>query len=147
MKLSTKTRYGTRMLLDLAIHQTGNNPVPLKDIAERQQISLPYLEHIVAPLIAAGIINSLRGSKGGIFLAKNTQDITLKEVVELLEGATSPVECVTSPHACSRSGICAAQEVWCEIKRAIDQVLVSTTLQNLVERQNHKTSDANMYFI
>ena len=81
MKFSAKTRYGTRALLDLAMHQESNSPVPLKEIAGRQDISLTYLEHIIAPLIAAGLINSVRGTRGGISLAKIARDITLKEVV------------------------------------------------------------------
>lgn len=147
MKLSTKTRYGTRALLDLAIHQQGNSPVPLKAIAQRQAISLTYLEHIIAPLIASGIVSSVRGAKGGISLAKSARDITLKEVVEILEGPTAPAECVTSPQTCSRSGLCATQDIWGEIKKAVDRVLVSTTLQDLVERQSHKEPAADMYFI
>jgi Rrf2 family cysteine metabolism transcriptional repressor len=147
MKLSTKTRYGTRALLDLAIQRAGNSPVSLKDIAERQEISLTYLEHIITPLIAGGIIKSVRGARGGIFLARTARDITLKDVVEILEGPITPVECVTSPQTCTRSGSCATQDIWTEIKKAIDQVLVSTTLQDLVERQTDKKHAVGMYFI
>ncbi len=146
MKLSTKTRYGTRALLDLVMHQTGNAPVPLKEIAERQEIPLTYLEHIIAPLVAVGMIRSLRGAKGGISLARTPQEITLKDVVEILEGPTWPVDCVSGPNAFSRAGSCADQDIWGEIKKAIDQVLLSTTLQNLAERQSSKVA-ADMYFI
>jgi Rrf2 family transcriptional regulator, cysteine metabolism repressor len=147
MKLSAKTRYGTRALLDLAIHQKGSLPIPLKDIAERQEISLNYLEHIVGPLITSGIVSSSRGIKGGIYLARSALDITLKEVVEVLEGSTALVECITRPQVCSRSGSCATQDVWSDISKAIEQVLVSTTLQDLVERQKNKVSATGMYFI
>jgi len=121
--------------------------VPLKDIAERQSISLNYLEHIVTPLITAGIINSVRGTKGGISLARPARDITLKEVVEILGGPTAPVECITSPQTCPRSGLCATQDIWDDIKKAIDGVLVSITLEDLVERQINKKQTADMYFI
>lgn len=147
MKLSTKTRYGTRALLDLAIHQTENSPVPLKDIAKRQIISPTYLEHIMALLISAGLINSVRGSKGGVYLSKPAQKINLKEVVELLEGQTAPVECLAGTKTCPRSSLCATQDLWNEVGKAIDQVLKSTTLKDLVEKQKSKGSAENMYYI
>jgi len=85
MKLSTRASYGTRALLDLAIHSRANSTITLKEIAERQDISLSYLEHIVTPLIAGGVVRSVRGNKGGITLAKQAKDITLKEIINLLE--------------------------------------------------------------
>jgi Rrf2 family transcriptional regulator, cysteine metabolism repressor len=147
MKLSTKTRYGTRALLDLAIHQKGNAPIPLRDIAERQEISLTYLEHIITPLIATGIISTVRGVRGGITLAKATHNITLKEVVDVLEGPITPVECLTSPQTCHRSSSCATRDIWDDVKRAVDRVLISTTLQDLVDKQTSKNTSAEMYFI
>jgi Rrf2 family protein len=147
MKFSAKTRYGTRALLDLAMHQESNSPVPLKEIAGRQDISLTYLEHIIAPMIAAGLINSVRGTRGGISLAKIARDITLKEVVQVLEGPSSPVECVITPQSCSRSSTCAARDIWGEVMNAIDSVLTSTSLQDLADRQTLKSSASEMYFI
>ena len=96
MKLSTRGQYGTRALLELALHG-GEEPVLLKDIAQRQQISLPYLQHLIAPLIAGGIVRSTRGAKGGISLVKPPDQIRLSEVIQLLEGSTAPVECVDNP--------------------------------------------------
>jgi Rrf2 family transcriptional regulator, cysteine metabolism repressor len=147
MKLSTKTRYGTRALLDLALHQKGRTPVPLKDIAERQAISLNYLEHIVAPLVSGGLVNSTRGSKGGVALAKPAQQITLKEIVELLEGPSTLVECLVGSKICPRSSLCATQDLWNDIGKAIDGVLESTTLQDLAEKQKNKVRNAEMYYI
>ena len=137
MKLSTRGRYATRALLDLALHQ-GEIPVLLKDIAQRQQISLSYLEHLIAPLIAGGIVWSTRGAKGGVSLAKPPEQVKLSEVIQLLEGSVAPVECVNNPGACSRSALCVTRDVWGELKRAMDRVLESTTLQDLVERQKRK---------
>jgi len=137
MKLSTRGQYGTRALLELALHQ-GEAPVLLKDIAQRQQISLPYLEHLITPLIAGGIVRSTRGAKGGVSLAKPPQKIRLSEVIQLLEGSTAPVECVNNPETCSRSESCATRDIWGELKKAMDGVLESTTLQDLVERQKRK---------
>ena len=147
MKLSTRARYGTRALLDLAIHSGDNSTVTLKEIAQRQDIPIAYLEHLVAPLIGGGIVRSIRGSKGGIILARPAREITLEDIVSLLEGPTAPVECLVSSSTCPRSGLCATQEVWGEIGKAIDRVLVSKTLQDLVERQNSKNSLKPMYYI
>ena len=137
MKLSTRARYGTRALLDVALY-LGKGPVPLKDIAQRQQISLHYLEHLVTPLITAGIIRSLRGARGGVWLAKSPQEIKLSEVIGLLEGSLAPVECVNDASYCPRSDFCVTREVWGEMKRAMNEILESTTLQDLVERQRRK---------
>ena len=147
MKLSTRGQYGTRMLLDLAIHQ-GEEPVLLKDIAQRQQISLPYLEHLVTPLIAGGIVRSTRGARGGVSLARPSEQIKLSEVIQLLEGSIALVACVNDPGACSRSESCVTRDVWEEVKKAINGVLESTTLQDLVERQESKQrSEEVMYYI
>jgi len=137
MKLSTKGRYGTRALLDLALHQ-GERPVLLKDIAQRQEISPWYLEHLIAPLIAGGIVRSTRGAKGGISLARPPEEVRLSEVVQLLEGSIAPVECVNDSGICSRSELCVTRDIWTKIKRAINEVLESTTLQDLVEQQKRK---------
>jgi len=137
MKLSTRARYGTRALLDVALYQ-GKGPVPLKDIAQRQQIPLQYLEHLITPLIGAGIIRSLRGARGGVWLAKSPQEIKLSEVIGLLEGSLAPVECVNDAKYCPRSDFCVTRDIWGEMKRAMNEILESTTLQDLVERQRRK---------
>jgi len=137
MKLSTRGRYGTRVLLDLALRD-GEGPVPLKDIAQRQQISLLYLEHLIAPLIAGGIIRSMRGARGGIWLSKLPQEIKLSEVIGLLEGSIAPVDCVNDPTACPRSDSCVTRDIWNEMKKAMDGVLESKTLQDLVDMQKRR---------
>ncbi len=147
MKLSTRGQYGTRALLDLALHG-GNGPVPLKDIASRQDISLHYLEHLIGPLVTAGIVGSTRGAKGGIQLKKQPQEIKLSQVVPLLEGSLAPVECLNNPESCPRYELCVTREVWARMKQALDEVLESTTLQDLVERQLSKEqSKKEMYYI
>jgi Rrf2 family protein len=147
MKLSTRTRYGTRALLDLAIHQ-DESPVSLKDIAERQQISLQYLEHLITPLIASGIVRSIRGPKGGVALAKSPNQITLSQIMKLLEGSTTLVECVDNPKLCSRADSCVTRDIWDEMNKAMNVVMESTTLQDLVERQkNKKQLKEAMYYI
>ncbi|MDR9460004.1 MAG: Rrf2 family transcriptional regulator [Dehalococcoidia bacterium] len=147
MKLSTKGRYGTRALLDVALHQ-DNSPVQLKVIAQRQQISLHYLEHIIAPLLAAGLLRSTRGAYGGISLGKPPQEIVLSEVIQVLEGSITPVECVDDPNVCSRAHICVTRDVWTDVKKAMAGVLESITLQDLVERQKDKQKlESTMYYI
>lgn len=147
MKLSTRGRYATRALLDLALHH-DEEPVLLKDIAHRQEISLPYLEHLITPLIAVGIVRSTRGAKGGISLARSPEEIRLDEIIQLLEGTIVPVECVTNPEVCSRAESCVTRDVWSELKRAINGVLGSITLQDLVERQKRKQKHRmDMYHI
>ncbi len=147
MKLSTRGQYGTRALLDLALH-SKDGPILLRDIAQRQQISHMYLEHLITPLVAAGIIRSARGIGGGVWLAKSPREIKLSEVIELLEGSIALVECVNDPKYCSRSGVCATRDVWSELKKAMNGVLESTTLQDLVERQRRKEgAEETMYYI
>lgn len=138
IRLSTRGRYGTRALLDLALHQTEGRPIPLKEIAQRQEISLQYLEHLITPLIAAGIVKSSRGARGGVQLAKPPREIELIEVIETLEGSIVPADCIDSPEVCPRSKLCATRDIWVELKEAIGKVLKSTTLQDLVECQKKK---------
>jgi len=147
MKLSTRGQYGTRALLELALHQ-GEEPVPLKDIAQRQQISLPYLEHLITPLIAGGIVWSTRGTRGGVALARPPEQVKLSEVIQLLEGSIAPVDCVYNPGKCTRSELCVTRDIWTELERAMIGVLESTTLRDLVERQKRKEQlNELMYYI
>lgn len=124
--------------MDIALNGNGG-PVLLKDIAKRQDVSAQYLEHLVAPLIRAGILRSIRGAKGGIALAKAPEEIRLSRVIEVLEGSVAPVECVDNPGLCERSDECVARDVWSDIKAAITGVLESLTLKDLVERQMAKS--------
>lgn len=137
MKFSTRARYGTRALLDIAVH-AGGGPIQLKDISERQGISVAYLEHVLSPLLAAGIVRSLRGARGGFLLARAPDKVALKEVVGILEGSLMPVECVGNPGACSRAESCVTRDLWEEVGAAMEGVLGSTTLQDLVDRQKAK---------
>jgi Rrf2 family cysteine metabolism transcriptional repressor len=137
MRLSTKGRYGLRALLDLALHQ-DQGPILLKDIARRQEFSLLYLQHLIAPLIAAGLVKSARGAGGGVSLLRRPSEIKLSEVVQLLEGPVMPVDCINNPALCRRSTFCVTRDIWIEMRRAMNQLLDSTTLQDLVERQKRK---------
>jgi len=136
-----------RALLDLALHQ-DEGLVPLKDIARRQEVSLPYLEHLITPLVAAGLVKSTRGARGGVSLIKPPSEIKLSEAVQLLEGSIAPVDCVNDPKLCHRSAYCVTRDIWSEMKNAMSQVLDSTTIQDLVERQRQKGQpETEMYHI
>lgn len=143
MKISTKGRYGTRALLELALRD-NNEPMLLRNIAKQQDISLAYLEHVISPLIAGGILRSTKGPKGGISLNKKPSEIKLSEVIRLLEGSVAPTDCVDNPDICDRSDSCVTRDIWCELKEALDSVLESTTIQDMVDRQKHKGSSATI---
>ena len=134
MKLSTRGRYGTRALLDLALHW-GEGPVLLKDIARRQQISRQYLENLIIPLTAGGIVRCIRGHKGGVWLVQSPEEIRLSQVVQLLEGSIEPVDCISHPEICERSELCATRDIWVKLQQAMNEVLESTTLRDLLNRQ------------
>jgi len=137
MKISTKGRYGTRAILELALRDSSE-PVLLRNIARKQDISLAYLEHVISPLIAGGILRSTKGPKGGISLNRKPADIKLSEVIRLLEGSVAPADCVDNPDICDRADTCVTRDVWCELKSVMDNVLDSTTIQDMVDRQIEK---------
>lgn len=147
MKLSTKGRYAARAMLDLAFHY-GEGLILLKDIARRQQISERYLEHLITPIKAAGLVTSMRGARGGFTLAKPPSQIRLSEIIQIVEGSIAPVECVDDPDICSRADLCVTRDIWTEMQKAMSGVLESTTLQDLIERQREKRKpEAVMYYI
>ena len=147
MKLSARSCYGTRALIELA-QRWKQGPTLLKDIARSQKISLPYLARVVSPLIAAGLVRSTRGVHGGIWLARPPHEVELAEVIRLFEGPVSPRECVAGPAGCPQSDVCAARDVWAQLGKAIDGLLASITLQDLVEQQAMKQrSGEAMYYI
>lgn len=133
MKLSTRSRYGTRLLLDLAQHY-NQGPIQLGDIAKRQDISVKYLEQIIIPLKKAHFVESVRGPKGGHFLAKPPEEITVAEVVALLEDGASLVECTERAEICQRANTCPTRLIWKEASQAMFDTLRSVTLADLVEK-------------
>jgi Rrf2 family protein len=145
MRLSTKGRYGARMMLELAIHY-GKGPVLLKDISKSQEISEGYLVHILSPLKAAGLINSSRSAHGGYTLARTPADITLGEVVQTVEGRVALAECVTTPDVCERADNCVTRDIWDEVSEKVMEMLDSITLQDMVNRQARK-KDSVMFSI
>lgn len=140
MKLSTKGRYATRLMLDLSMHY-GQGPIFLKDIAQRQDISDKYLGQIIIPLKNSGLVNSTRGARGGYTLAREPASITLKEVLEVVEGNLSLVECVSNPKICPKSQSCINRDVWVKLSEDMIHTLESITLAQLIEKQSVKQSD------
>ena len=137
MKISTKIRYGTRAMLELASHY-GEGPIELKEIAKQENISLKYLEQVIIPLRSAGVVKSVRGSKGGYSLAKSPSEICLNDVVEVLEGPINLIECLRDPKACQRSSFCVTRDIWKEVSEAIYRIFHSVTLEEMVNRKREK---------
>ncbi len=137
MELLTRARYGVRLMLDLALHY-GEGPVPLKDIAQRQEISEKYLWNLARPLKTMGLIRSTRGSYGGFALAKPPSGIDMKEIVRALEGTLCLVECVDDPSICNRVQICVSRDLWIALSDSVAQILGAVTLEDMVEIRRKK---------
>jgi Rrf2 family protein len=133
MKLSTRSRYGTRLLLDMAQHY-NQGPIQLGDIARRQEISVKYLEQIIIPLKKAHFIETVRGPKGGYILARPPAEITLAEIVSLLEESVSLVKCIENAEICQRAETCPTRLIWKEVAQTMLGVLKSVTLADLVDK-------------
>lgn len=140
MKLSTRSRYGTRLILDMAQHQR-ETPIQLGEIARRQNISLKYLEQIIRPLKRAQYIKSFRGSKGGHMLNKPPEQITVGEVVALLEGGSVLTHCSKNPKICSRSERCLTRYLWMEASDALFARLNQITFADLLASGKEALAD------
>lgn len=137
MKISTKGRYAIRAMIDIA-GQPKDKPVVVKHVCERQQISSLYLMQIFSQLKRAGLLRSVRGSEGGFMLARPASQITVADVLDVMEGSHAPVDCVDSPSICNSAEECAVRVVWVKVKTAIDDIFASYTLEDLVKKE-HKT--------
>lgn len=133
MWVSTKAQYGMRALVEVAMF--GDQPVSLKTISQRQFISQQYLEQIFAELRRAGIVESVRGARGGYKLARPVEQIDSLEVVELLEGSVAPVRCIEDSANCVRTGHCSTEGLWRKVDSAVREALRGTTLADLVEQR------------
>jgi len=121
-------------MLELALN-FDNGTIFLKDIAKKEEISEKYLSHLVIPLKSSGLISSSRGAHGGYRLAKSPSQITLKEIVQTLEGSISCVECVKNPSICPRVSKCATRGIWEKLDEKISDELSSVTLEDLANSQ------------
>ena len=136
MKISTRGRYALRLMIDIGMNDK-DNPVRIKDIAQRQEISEKYLEQIVSVLNKAGYVRSSRGPQGGYRLARAPKDYTVGDILTLIEGSLAPVACLDTPvHECPREAVCPTLILWKKIDDAVHGVVDSITLEDLLKWQN-----------
>jgi Rrf2 family transcriptional regulator, cysteine metabolism repressor len=140
MKLSTRTRYAMRAVLELA-ENFGKGPLQTRVIAKNQDISVKYLEQIMAALKSVGLIRSQRGAKGGYILANPPEKIKLCDVFDVFEGPVVTVECVANDKYCAKAHDCIARTIWVEVQQAVRNVLQSMTLQDVIDRAKDKKTD------
>ena len=134
MRLSTKVRYGMRLMLELALHW-NKGPVKLERVAQRQAIPLKYMRQIAYALEAGGLLVSVRGPGGGYILPRPPEDISLIEIVKSVAGSFSLVPCLDNPRLCERSACCATRELWEEASSALKEIFEKKKLSDLVKRQ------------
>jgi len=143
IKLSTKGRYGTRLMLNLARHyQNGSEAIILKSVSEEEDISIRYLEQIIIPLKIAKLVRSIRGAGGGYTLARDPKTINLCDILHVLEGSCSLVECVEDMEHCPRIHFCAPHEIWLKASNLLKDYFESVTLQDLLTIQTKKEKAA-----
>ena len=134
MKLSTKGRYGLKAMFQLSLNQS-NGPIPLKNIASKQNISEQYLEQIFSSLKKSGLVQSVRGAQGGYLLSKEPKDIKVSDIMNILEGPVEVADCIDNV-SCDNIDCCATRLLWTKIKNSIDEVMESITLQDIVDDYN-----------
>lgn len=149
LKLSTKGHYGLKAMFDLALHY-GEGPIPLKNVAERQDISEHYLEQLIAGLRKAALVKSVRGAQGGYTLAKPPEEIRVGDIIRVLEGPLAPLDCVNEddPGSCNQSEDCITRGVWRKVRDSIAGVLDSITLADMCrDAEKARQSKNFMYYI
>jgi Rrf2 family protein len=147
MKLSTKGRYGLRAVLDLAINGE-KEAVALSSVADRQDISISYLEQLIAKLKKAGIVNSIRGAQGGYMLAKKPDEISVGDILRALEGDLNPVDCaeiIGSGTSCSGSDICVTKYVWMRISDSINNTVDTMMLSELIDESKKVRAEHGLF--
>ena len=138
MKISAKARYGLRILMDIAQHETADRPRLMKEICEAQGLSEKFTSRLVIPLREAGMIHSIRGKQGGFRLAKAPTDITLLAVIETLQGPIALLDCLAEPKSCERLGTCPTRLVWSDVNAAVKNTLQAITLESILSRLSGK---------
>lgn len=139
LKISTKGRYGLTIMMDLADNY-GKGPISLKSIAERHNLSEHYLEQLVAPLRNAGLVKSIRGAYGGYKLTKTPDEITAGDVIRVLEGPISLVEFTEEEDPAKR-------HLWLRLRDSVNEVLNSTTLQDLISYEENGNNNNYMFYL
>ena len=131
MKISTKGRYGLRILIDLATHDS-TKPRLVRDIAESQHISEKYISRLIIDLRRARLVRSVRGMKGGFFLARSPKEITLLDILETMEGTLSVVDCVMAPEKCDQNENCTARGIWIRLNEGIRELMRGITFEEIL---------------
>jgi len=132
-KFSLRTEYGLRALMELAARR-ADGYVPARALAKSQAIPYRFLEHQLAALHKAGIVESQRGAAGGVTLARDPSEINVAEVIDVLEGPLAPMHCLEHDDDCAQSRSCSLQELWMRVERSVREVLTQTTLDDLTSR-------------
>lgn len=135
MRVSTRGRYGTRLMVDLAQHY-ADGPIPLAAIAKRQDLSAKYLEQLIILLKGAGLIRSVRGRNGGYMLARKPEKISLGEIVETLEGKLAVADCVLEPDLCYRAVECPTRDIWVGMTDTLKKQLFSLSLKDILGKSS-----------
>ncbi len=143
MKISTKGRYGLRILLDLAL-RGSDKPRMIRDIAASQQISEKYIGRLMIDLRAAGMVKSVRGARGGYRLTRLPCELTLLEILEAMEGPIGIVDCVNSSPECTRRSECAVRDIWCDVNEKIRRELARVSLQDILDAHCRKFADSSV---
>ncbi|MBN2354106.1 MAG: Rrf2 family transcriptional regulator [Spirochaetales bacterium] len=145
MRISKRTRYGVRLMLELALHYR-NKPLSVSQIAESEELSPKFLSQIIIPLKGAGLIQSTRGAQGGYELSRPPKKISLLEVFRILEGDCLLTECIQDPKECGRAPHCVTRDVWEDMTKTIEAKLQSVTFEELAERSRERAEKASPIF-
>lgn len=147
MRLSAKGEYGVRAILDVALH-SGQGPAQVREIAKRQAIPERFLEQVMASLKKGGLLQSTRGSQGGYILARPASEISLADVIEVIEGPITLMECVdeSSSKRCGQAGLCVVRNVWQDVQNSIVKVLKSATLDKMCKETEEKEKNTNLVY-
>ncbi|MEG0050716.1 MAG: Rrf2 family transcriptional regulator [Terrisporobacter sp.] len=146
MKLSTKGKYGLKAIFELALH-VDEGPVPLNVIASKQKIPEQYLEQIFSTLKKSKLIRSVRGAQGGYLMNKNPKEITVGDVLTVLEGPVALSQCIIDEGCCENSNDCSTKLVWEKLKKGIEDVLNSITLQDMIDDYNSRSDNIKEFDI
>jgi len=146
MNISAKSKYAVRALVELAQHNDGQ-PVPIGDIASKRDIPLQFLEQLFSSLRKAGILNSHRGVRGGFSFKKLPEEVSVLDVVEVLDGDVAPAACTVGAE-CDKINHCAVRDVWAEAKSCLEEVLASANIAELAEKELMMQNQVKeMYYI
>ena len=146
MRISTRARYGLRLMIEVAAN-FKKGPIFLKEIARNIDVSEKYLSQIILPLKGKGLVSTYSGAHSGYILGRPPGKIKLKEIIEILEGDLSLIDCVNNPSVCRKVTTCVTRDIWTELGNKISEVLNSFTLDDLIKMREEKAEDMVMYSI